>query len=483
VIIKVDIKNNIKNLFETWSGEKAQVISAMPQSGSYRQYYRISGNSKSAIGAFNPDHKENKAFITFTKHFRSIGLNVPEFYLDDKNSVTYLIEDLGDVSLFSFLSENRNLKEFPEKVTSYYKNSLEHLIRFQFEGSEGLDYSVCYPRSSFDKQSIMWDLNYFKYYFLKLTKIVFDEQLLENDFNKFAEFLLSAEMNNFMYRDFQSHNIMIKDEKLYFIDYQGGRKGALQYDVASLLYDAKADVPQKIRDELVEFYIQHLNRRTKINRKEFLNHYYGYILIRILQAMGAYGFRGLYENKAHFLKSIPYSIKNLKYLIDNNLLPDGFPELRKSIVKIINNDELSKFGYHETQDKLKVTINSFSYKNGIPLDLSGNGGGFVFDCRALPNPGRLEKFKELTGRNKEVIFFLENESTVNNFLENVSKISEVSIKNYIERKFTSLVINFGCTGGQHRSVYSAEKLSTLLKNKFDINVEVNHTGLEQKGES
>jgi len=479
----VDIKNNIKNLFETWSGEKAQVISAMPQSGSYRQYYRISGNSKSAIGAFNPDHKENKAFITFSKHFRSIGLNVPEFYLDDKNSVTYLIEDLGDVSLFSFLSENRNLKEFPEKVTSYYKNSLEHLIRFQFEGSEGLDYSVCYPRSSFDKQSILWDLNYFKYYFLKLTKTVFDEQLLENDFNKFAEFLLSAEMNNFMYRDFQSHNIMIKDEKLYFIDYQGGRKGALQYDVASLLYDAKADVPQKIRDELVEFYIQHLNRRTKINRKEFLNHYYGYILIRILQAMGAYGFRGLYENKVHFLKSIPYSIKNLKYLIDNNLLPDGFPELRKSLAKIINNDELSKFGYHETQDKLKVTINSFSYKNGIPLDLSGNGGGFVFDCRALPNPGRLEKFKELTGRNKEVIFFLENESTVKNFLENVSKISEVSIKNYIERKFTSLVINFGCTGGQHRSVYSAEKLSTLLKNKFDINVEVNHTGLEQKGES
>ena len=483
MIIKVDIKNNIKNLFETWSGEKAQVISAMPQSGSYRQYYRISGNSKSAIGAFNLDHKENKAFITFSKHFRSIGLNVPEFYLDDKNSVTYLIEDLGDVSLFSFLSENRNLKEFPEKVTSYYKNSLEHLIRFQFEGSEGLDYSVCYPRSSFDKQSIMWDLNYFKYYFLKLTKTVFDEQLLENDINKFAEFLLSAEMNNFMYRDFQSHNIMIKDEKLYFIDYQGGRKGALQYDVASLLYDAKADVPQKIRDELVEFYIQHLNRRTKINRKEFLNHYYGYILIRILQAMGAYGFRGLYENKIHFLKSIPYSIKNLKYLIDNNLLPDGFPELRKSLAKIINNDKLSKFGYHETQDKLKVTINSFSYKNGIPLDLSGNGGGFVFDCRALPNPGRLEKFKELTGRNKEVIFFLENESTVKNFLENVSKISEVSIKNYIERKFTSLVINFGCTGGQHRSVYSAEKLSTLLKNKFDINVEVNHTGLEQKGES
>ncbi len=479
----MDIKNNIKNLFETWSGEKAQVISALPQSGSYRQYYRISGNSKSAIGAFNPDHKENKAFITFTKHFRSIGLNVPEFYLDDENSGTYLVEDLGDVSLFSSLSENRNLKEFPEKVTSYYKNSIEHLIRFQFDGSEELDYSVCYPRSSFDKQSIMWDLNYFKYYFLKLTKTVFDEQQLENDFNKFAEFLLSADMNNFMYRDFQSRNVMIKDDELYFIDYQGGRKGALQYDVASLLFDAKADLPQKIRDELVEFYIQILSSKIKLNRDEFLNHYYGYVLIRILQALGAYGFRGLYENKVHFLKSIPFAIKNLNWLLDNNLLPEGFPELRKSLTKIINNEELSKFEYHETQDKLKVTINSFSYKNGIPLDLSGNSGGFVFDCRALPNPGRLEKFKELTGRNKEVIFFLEKESTVNNFLENVYKISEDSIKNYIGRKFTSLVINFGCTGGQHRSVYSAEKLSTLLKNKFDINIELNHTGLEQKGKS
>ena len=483
MIIKVDIEKNLKNLFETWSGEELQVISSLPQSGSYRRYYRISGNSKSAVGVVNPDHKENNAFMTFTKHFKSIRLSVPEFYLDDKKSGTYLIEDLGDVSLFSFLSENKNHKEFPEKVTSYYKNSLEHLIRFQFDGSKGLDYSVCYPRNSFDKQSIMWDLNYFKYYFLKLTKTVFDEQLLENDFNKFAEFLLSTDMNNFMYRDFQSRNILIKDEKLYFIDYQGGRKGALQYDVASLLYDAKADLPQKIRDELVEFYIQISINKTKINREEFLRYYHGYILIRILQAMGAYGFRGLYEKKVHFLKSIPFAIKNLNWLLDKKLLPDGLPELQKSLRNIINNNELSKFEYHESLDKLKVTINSFSYKQGIPLDLSGNGGGFVFDCRALPNPGRLEKFKELSGRDKEVIVFLDNETAVKDFLENVIMISENSIKNYIERKFTSLIINFGCTGGQHRSVYSAEKLADYLKNKFDINVELNHTGFEQKGKS
>jgi len=479
----VDIEKNLKNLFETWSGEEAQVISALPQSGSYRQYYRISGNSKSAIGVFNPDLKENNAFISFTKHFKSKGLNVPEFYIDDKKSGTYLIEDLGNVGLFSFLSENRKGNELSEKVISYYKKSIEHLIRFQFDGNKGLAYSVCYPRSSFDKQSIMWDLNYFKYYFLKLTKTVFDEQLLENDFNKFAEFLLSTDMNNFMYRDFQSRNIMMKDEKLYFIDYQGGRKGALQYDVASLLFDAKADLPQKIRDELVEFYIEIFSRKTKINREEFLKYYYGYVLIRILQAMGAYGFRGMYEKKIHFLKSIPFAIKNLKWLMDNNLLPNGLPDLKSSLKRIINNEKLSKFWYNESQDKLKVTINSFSYKNGIPLDLSGNGGGFVFDCRALPNPGRLEKFKELTGRDKGVIIFLENGSTVKDFLENVFKISESSIENYIEREFTSLVINFGCTGGQHRSVYSAEKLAAYLKNKFDINVELNHAGLEQKGKS
>ncbi len=419
MIGKVDIKKNLKNLFETWSGEEAQVISTLPQSGSYRQYYRLSGNSKSAIGVFNPDHKENNAFISFTKHFKSNGLSVPEFYLDDKKSGTYLIEDLGDVSLFSFLSENRNHKEFPEKVTSYYKESLEHLIRFQFDGSKGLDYSVCYPRNSFDKQSIMWDLNYFKYYFLKLSKTVFDEQLLENDFNKFAEFLLAAHTNNFMYRDFQSRNIMIKDEKLYFIDYQGGRKGAFQYDVASLLYDAKANLPQKMREELVEFYIHILNSKTKINRDEFLRYYHGYVLIRILQALGAYGFRGLYEKKVHFLKSIPFAIKNLNWLLHKKLLPDGLPELQKSLQNIINNEALSKFEYHESQDKLKVTINSFSYKQGIPTDLSGNGGGFVFDCRSLPNPGRLEKFKELTGRDKDVIVFLENESAVKDFLKNV----------------------------------------------------------------
>jgi aminoglycoside/choline kinase family phosphotransferase len=414
-MIKVDIKKNLKYLFETWSGENAQVISALPQSGSYRQYYRISGNSKSAIGAFNPDHKENTAFITFTKHFKSIGLSVPQFYLDDNKSGTYLIEDLGDVSLFSLLSENRNDYKFPEKAISYYKESLEHLIRFQFYGSKGLDYSVCYPRNSFDKQSIMWDLNYFKYYFLKLTETVFDEQLLENDFNKFAEFLLSADMDNFMYRDFQSRNIMIKDEKLYFIDYQGGRKGALQYDVASLLYDAKADLPQKIRDELVKFYIEILSSKTQINQEEFLKYYHGYVLIRILQAMGAYGFRGLYEKKVHFLKSIPFAIKNLNWLLDKKLLPDGLPELQKSLRNIINNKELSKFEYYESQDKLKVTINSFSYKQGIPIDLSGNGGGFVFDCRSLPNPGRLEKFKKLTGRDNEVIDFLKNESAVIHF--------------------------------------------------------------------
>lgn len=476
----MDINKNLKKLFEKWSGEKAEGVAALPQSGSYRQYYRISARTKSAIGVFNPDHKENKAFITFTKHFSSVGLNVPKFYIYAKKLGIYLIEDLGDTTLFSILPKKSKGK-FPAKLISHYKNSLEQLIHFQIEGNKKLDYSVCYPRRSFDKQSIMWDLNYFKYYFLKLTKIVFDEQLLENDFNKFADFLLSTDMNHFMYRDFQSRNIMIKDEKLYFIDYQGGRKGALQYDVASLLYDAKANLPQNLRNELVEFYIREVNKKNKLNEKEFLKYFYGYVLIRILQAMGAYGFRGLYEKKVHFLQSIPYAIKNIKWLMNNNLLPKGLPELQKSLQSIIDNKEFGKFRFVETKNKLNVTINSFSYKQGIPLDLSGNDGGFVFDCRSLPNPGRLEKFKELTGKDKDVIVFLENESAVQDFLKYVFNICSNSVQNYIERKFTSLVINFGCTGGQHRSVYSAEKLASHLKDEFDVAVELNHTNLEKKG--
>jgi len=468
-------------LFEQWAGEKAGSINPLPQSGSYRKYFRIKSDEKNAIGVYNSDKKENDAFISFTKHFLNKNLLVPQLYADDINNDVYLLEDLGDETLFSFISEEKNKEDFPDKRMNYYKSALSELIKFQTDASRDLDYSVCYPRNSFDRQSMMWDLNYFKYYFLKLTQTPFDEQKLEDDFNALIEFLLTANTEFFMYRDFQSRNVMIKNDKLYFIDYQGGRKGALQYDVASLLYDAKADLPQVVRDELLAHYLSVLCNETNIEKDEFMKYYYSYVLIRILQAMGAYGFRGLYEKKAHFLKSIPYAINNISHLLENELLPKGLKELKLSIAFLTKNKSFKVLYSNDDLDKLIVSINSFSYKSGIPVDLSGNGGGFVFDCRILLNPGRNEEFKNLTGKDKKVIKFLEDQNDVKEFLTNTISIVESAVKNYTKRNFNHLMINFGCTGGQHRSVYCVERLAEFLSRSFDITVVVKHIEMEKKG--
>ena len=467
------------SLYKNWAGEEPSSISPLPESASYRRYFRMKSNNKNAIGAFNADGKENVAFISFTKHFLKHNLKVPQLYAENLENDVYLMEDLGDKTLYSFITENRNDKQFDNKLLKYYKSTLGELIKFQLKASKDIDYSVCYPRSSFDKQSIMWDLNYFKYYFVKLTQTPFDEQRLEDDFNFLTKFLLSANSDYFIYRDFQSRNIMIKNDKLYFIDYQGGRKGALQYDVASLLYDAKADLPQKLRNELLEYYTSLLTNSIKVKKKEFKKYFFVYVLIRILQSMGTYGFRGIHEKKVHFLKSIPYAIRNIEYLLQNNLLPQGLKELKSILDNIINNNSLKNISEVEIADKLTVTINSFSYNSGIPADLTGNGGGFVFDCRSLNNPGRLDEFKLLTGKDKPVIDFLNKENVIKEFLSNVYSIVESAIKNYKERGFKHLMINFGCTGGQHRSVYCAENLANLLRKQDDIIVIVNHTELEK----
>jgi aminoglycoside/choline kinase family phosphotransferase len=459
-------------LFEHHFQEKVETFSMLPPSGSYREYCRLENSNRSVIGAFNADVKENTAFLSFTNHFRKKGLPVPEIFSVSSDLKKYLLEDLGNVTLFDFLSETRESEGFSETIVAEYLKVLKVLPKIQIAGGKDLDYSVCYPREAFDKQSMMWDLNYFKYYFLKLAKISFDEQALEDDFQAFSDYLLSAPSDYFLYRDFQSRNVMLKDGGVHFIDYQGGRRGALQYDLASLLYDGKADIPQEIRTQLFNFYIEELKNYIPVNESEFTSYFNGFVLIRIMQAMGAYGFRGFYEKKEHFLKSIPFAINNLQNLLPELNLPVELPELLNVLQLLTKSETLKEIG--QVSSNLSVRITSFSYKKGIPADPSGNGGGFVFDCRALNNPGRYAEFKSLTGKDLKVQQFIEQNSEMKLFLKPVKALVEQSVKNYLERGFSHLSVNFGCTGGQHRSVYAAEKLAAWLRNNFPVNVVLVH---------
>ena len=470
------IEENICTAYYNWTGKKTENITLLPASGSSRLYFRVSEGLVNIIGAYNDNVLENNAFIGFTEHFRKQGLAVPEIYcyLPDKH--IYLMQDLGDITLFNYLSRLKEKDDSVDQILVLYKNVIDHLVRFQLYGGAGLDYSLSYPRMAFDQQSVLWDLNYFKYYFLKLAGISFNEQKLENDFLTFASLLMEADSSWFLYRDFQSRNIMLQGNEIYFIDYQGGRKGALQYDLASLLYDAKADIPVKAREILLGYYLERISAEIQLDKQEFLKYYYSYVLIRILQAMGSYGYRGYFERKLHFLASIPYAIKNLSFLLENHFPDSPMPELKRILVSLTESDKLLSLGYTPS-DKLKLTINSFAYKNGIPEDHSGHGGGFVFDCRFLHNPGREEEFRKLTGNDKAVVAYLESQYEVNNFFNEIAGIMDMAVRNYLERGFTHLMVSFGCTGGQHRSVYMANKLAGYIQQKFDVEVNLNHREL------
>ncbi|WP_282126990.1 RapZ C-terminal domain-containing protein [Marinifilum flexuosum] len=478
--MKQETKNALIRLFEKWAGDKVVETELLPQSGSYREYIRIIGEKRTVLGAFNADLKENHAFISFSKHFLSKNLPVPEIYHQDDENGLYLLQDLGKTTLFDYILHLRVGEGFATDLVLIYKKIISQLVRFQVEGGEGLDFSACYPRDSFDKQSMIWDLHYFKYYFLKLAKIPFDEQLLENDFQKFSDYLLDAPREYFLYRDFQSRNIMLVNGEPWFIDYQGGRKGALQYDLASLLYDAKADLPQEVRDELFDHYLQEIQKVQEVDPKAFKSFFQGYVLIRIMQAMGAYGFRGFYERKEHFLKSIPYALKNLETILGRLDLPVELTELTKALNEVVGSEFLQQVGQEE-EVKLHVEINSFSYRRGIPLDKSTNGGGFVFDCRAIHNPGRYKEYVEMTGKDQPVIDFFKEKSEMDEFLASVYTIVDMSVDKYIKRKFTNLQVSFGCTGGRHRSVFSAESLAKHLREKFDVNVSLRHIEREIEG--
>ena len=477
----VKTEHHLSELFEDWAKESPDLILPLAPSGSDRLYYRLKSKSKAAIGAFSPNEKETKAFLSFSKHFKSKGMPVPEIYAENLDNKIYLQEDLGFTTLYSYLLQKGDY--FPDYLIQIYKKVVEKLALLQIKGGEGLDYSVCYPRDSFDKQSMLWDFSYFKYYFLKLAKIPFDEQALEDDFHTFADYLLQTDTSHFMFRDFQTRNIMVKQGEPYFIDYQGGRRGALQYDLASLLYQAKANIPPDIRIELLDHYLNTAEQLIDIDRDEFLEYYYGYVLIRSIQVLGAYGFRGLYERKEHFLKSIPFAIRNIKWIFENVAIKVDVPALKKALQSIIESKKFEPFDKIKASSSLlTVTINSFSYKiGGVPKDESGNGGGFIFDCRFIHNPGRYEPYKKLTGRDEAVINFLKHHSKMDDFLNNVYRIVDRAVENYIERSFTHLMINFGCTGGQHRSVFAADALSKHLSEKYGLKINLTHIEQERKG--
>jgi aminoglycoside/choline kinase family phosphotransferase len=452
-------------------------VTRLAADGSQRDYYRLRGRSPAfVIGAYGPDPDENRAFLSFSRSFRGIGLPVPEIFAVDEGRGIWLEEDLGDVTLFQALSAARQQEggEFPRAMIDVYERVVDLLPRFQVEGGRVIDFSVAYPRPAFDQQSMLWDLNYFKYHFLKLAHIPFSEQRLENDFHRLIEHLLTADAGYFLYRDFQSRNIMLRGGEPWFIDYQGGRRGAAQYDVASLLYDAKADIPEGTRARLLERYVGALSTLAHVEAGRFLETYRGYVLVRVMQAMGAYGYRGFFERKPRFLESVPYAARNVAGLLEAGL-PVRLPELEDVFRRIVEAwaDRPAPLGL---LPGLTVHITSFSYRQGLPPDETGHGGGFVFDCRALPNPGRHAQYADVDGRHPSVAEFLEAAPETEAFWGHVAPLVDAHIASFQARSFSNLSVAFGCTGGQHRSVYFGERLARHIREHHpDVTVRLQHS--------
>ena len=465
----------ILRMFERHFGAEPASVLQIGADGSNRTYYRLVGPAmETAVGGLGPDREENRAFFSYSRTLRSAGFPVPELYDVDEKAGMWLSEDLGDTTLFDGLvhARSREAGDFPPSMVPVYRRVLEVLPRLQVEGGRIIDFSMAYPRPAFDKQSIRWDLNYFKYHFLKLAHIPFSEQRLENDFGTLSWYLLQAESDYFLYRDFQSRNIMLREGEPWFIDYQGGRRGALQYDVASLLYDAKAAIPEPLRETLLDHYLDALERETDVDRDEFRSRYRAYVIVRVLQALGAYGYRGFYERKPRFLQSVPYAARNLGELLARGL-PIELPELETVLRRIV--DEWAARGQDEGRPGLTVRIKSFSYRRGYPQDEEGHGGGFVFDCRAIPNPGRQLEYADQSGLDEPVIRFLEDREEAHSFWRGVVQLVDAQVEEYLRREFNSLTVSFGCTGGQHRSVYMSERLARHLRETFpQVHVRVEH---------
>ena len=464
----------LEQLFEQTTHEKPSKITELSPAGSNRRYYRMEGKNETFIGVEGTSLDENKAFIALANHFMEAHLPVPQVLAQSNDQRFYLQNDLGDTLLFDFIAEGRRTGTFSESEKAMLHLTMQKLPAIQVLGARNLDFSVCYPQPEFNERSVFWDLNYFKYNFLKTTGLDFQENLLEDDFARMAGVLLQSKTETFMYRDFQSRNVMVKDGEPWFIDFQGGRKGPLAYDVASFLGQAKANFNEELREELLVTYLKSLKNYLSIDETEFrkqLNHFY---LFRTLQVLGAYGFRGYFEKKPHFLQSIPFAIENLEQLM--KLDYSEYPYLISVLKQMM---ELKQFqSTTENRKSLLVKVFSFSYRVGIPEDSSVNGGGFVFDCRAIHNPGKYDEYKQLTGLDKPVKEFLEKEEEIISFLDNAYQLVDKSVEKYLKRGFTNLMVSFGCTGGQHRSVYSAQKMAEHISEKFGVEVELFHR--EQK---
>lgn len=458
----------LKSLYLSYTGHEPEVIDELPSSGSNRRYFRLYG-SPTLIGVCGTSTEENRAFIYMAKHFRQKGLPVPEVLAKSDNDEYYLQEDLGDTLLFNAIEKGRKTSVFGEDEKQLLRKTMRLLPDMQFAGADGMDFSYCYPQAEFNSRSILWDLNYFKYCFLKATGMEFQEDLLENDFQKMADVLLRSSSATFMYRDFQSRNVMIKDDKPWLIDFQGGRKGPIYYDVASFLWQAKANYPDSLRKELLQEYMDSLRKYQQVDEAYFYAQLRHFVLFRTMQVLGAYGFRGYFEKKPHFIQSVPFAIENLRQLL-NEPYPE-YPYLSQVLNQLT---QLTQFTDDLQKRRLVVKVTSFAYKKGIPDDPSGNGGGFVFDCRAVNNPGKYERYKPFTGLDEPVIRFLEDDGEITTFLEHVYALVDASVKRYMERGFTNLSICFGCTGGQHRSVYSAQHLAEHLNKKFGVQVNLVH---------
>ena len=454
------------------------------RSGSNRQYIReVRADGSTYIRVAGTCLEENHAFITLARHFRSKGLPVPEIYEVSNDEMVYTQEDLGDTLLFDYIRHGRETGCFSEEEKSMLRRVIRLLPHVQIEGSEGLDWSVCYPVPAFDRQSVFWDLNYFKYCYLKATQQDFSEPALEADFNRLADTLLAFPCTGFMYRDFQSRNVMVRDGVPYLIDFQGGRRGPLLYDLVSFLWQAKANFPAALRQELIAEYEDELHRISEAGRYIALPigeaHVGVFVLFRTLQVLGAYGFRGYFERKPHFLQSIPFALRNaVELLREQPALASAYPEISRVLLAVgesVLDRRRDACVPSEGNTPLTVTVCSFSFKKGIPEDKSGNGGGYVFDCRSTHNPGKYEQYKHLTGKDQPVIDFLEQDGEILTFLESVYRLIDHHVERFQERGFSHLQIAFGCTGGQHRSVYSAEATARHLRERFpSIHIELFH---------